>query len=182
MGKKPFTPSSAASTALLIAVLLLTSCSSESSRGEREYAIPPSLCGTPVSHAALEPLLPGGRKISSVKSGPSGFTLCRLVIDEKIAVTSLIEQAQSGTRLMNVAYLSEGMKASSVKKEGPKYIISDSLAVGHASCSNLQKEGHELFTRIRIDHGSAGAAAMEKAITEFTDAVSTSKQCTGSNG
>ncbi|MBP2051654.1 hypothetical protein J2Z21_004631 [Streptomyces griseochromogenes] len=31
------------------------------------------------------------------------------------------------------------------------------------------------------EQGAVDAAAMEKAITKFTDAVSASKQCTGSN-
>ncbi|MEV5149956.1 hypothetical protein AB0L14_37775 [Streptomyces sp. NPDC052727] len=116
-----------------------------------------------------------------MKSGPSGFTRCRLVVDRQVAVTSIIDQRQSGTRLMNVAYSTYGMRSDRIKKKAHNYIISDSLAVGHVSCSELQQEGHELFTVIRKEHGTVDATAMEKAITEFTDAVSTSRQCTASH-
>lgn len=163
---------------LLAVGLTMASCSSGTSEDKREYAIPSSLCGTAVPSSALEPLLPAGKKISFVKSGPSGFTRCRLVIDGRIAVSSIIEQWESGTTLRNVAYGTYGLASDSVKEEGSRYIISDSTAVGHASCSKLQKEGHEIFTMIRKDHGTVDATAMEKAITKFTDAVSTSKQCT----
>lgn len=151
--------------------LTLASCSSGSSEGKREYAVPSSLCGTAVPASALEPLLPAGKKITSVKSGSSGFTRCRLVVDGRVAVTSIIEQWKSGTTLRNVAYGAYGLTSDSVKKEGQKYIISDSKAVGHVPCGEPQKEDHEVFTMIRKEHGTVDATAMEKAITEFTDGV-----------
>ncbi|MEU8971531.1 hypothetical protein AB0D11_20060 [Streptomyces monashensis] len=166
---------------LLATGLTLASCSSGTSEGKRSYAIPTSLCGTALPASALEPLLPAGQKISSVKSGPSGFTRCRLLVDGRIAVTSIIEQWESGTTLTNVAYGTYGLPPDKVKKENSRYVMSDTAAVGHASCRMLQKEGHETFTMIRKEQGAVDAAAMEKAITKFTDAVSTSKQCTESN-
>ncbi|MED7828201.1 hypothetical protein [Streptomyces chiangmaiensis] len=168
--------------ALLATGLILTACSSGPSGEKREYAIPSSLCGAAISPSALELLLPAGKKTSTVKSGPSGFTRCRLVVDGRVAVSSVIEQWESGTTLRNVAYGTYGLSSASVKKEESGYIISQSTAVGHASCSKLQKEGHEVFTMIRKENGAVDTAAMEKAITEFTDAVSTSKQCTESDG
>ncbi|KOG75097.1 hypothetical protein ADK77_03335 [Streptomyces antibioticus] len=163
---------------VLAAGMALAACSSGGAEEKRDYATPSSLCGTAVSPAALEPLLPAGNKISSVKSGPSGFTRCRLVVDKQVAVTSIIDQRKSGTRLMNVAYGTYGMRSDEIKKNEHDYIVSDSQAVGHVSCSKLQKEGHELFTMIRKEHGTVDATAMEKAITEFTDAVSASRLCT----
>lgn len=167
---------------LLAAGLALAACSSGSSEEKREYTVPSSLCGTAVPSSALEPLLPSGKKISSLKSGPSGFTRCRLAVDGQVAVTSIIEQWESGTTLRNMAYGTYGLKSDSIKKEESRYIISTSTAVEHASCSKLQKEGHEVFTMIRKEHGSVETAAMEKVITEFTEAVSKSKQCTPSAG
>ncbi|MFI2206876.1 hypothetical protein ACH47Z_40435 [Streptomyces sp. NPDC020192] len=161
--------------------LTLASCSSETPEDKREYAVPSSLCGTAVPSSVLEPLLPAGKKISSVKSGPSGLTRCRLVVDGQVAVTGIIEQWESGTTLGKVAYGTYGLPSGKAKKETSNYIISDSTAVGHASCGKLQKDGHEIFTMIRKEHGTVGTAAMEKAITEFTSAVSASKQCTESS-
>ncbi|MFJ5034600.1 hypothetical protein ACIQB5_42630 [Streptomyces sp. NPDC088560] len=161
--------------------LTLASCSSGTPEEKRTYATPSSLCGTALPASALEPLLPAGKKISSVRSGPSGFTRCRLLVDGRIAVTSIIEQWESGTTLTNVAYTTYGLPSGRVKKENSRYVISDTAAVGHASCGKLQKEGHEIFTMIRKEQGGVDAAAMEKAITKFTDAVSASKQCTESN-
>ena len=57
-----------------------------------------------MSSSALEPLLPAGKKISSVRSGPAGFARCRLVVDGQVAVTSIVEQWRSGTTLGDVAY------------------------------------------------------------------------------
>ncbi|WP_189981299.1 hypothetical protein [Streptomyces capoamus] len=116
-----------------------------------------------------------------MKSGPSGFTRCRVMVDGRSAVTSIIDQWESGTSLTNVAYSTYGLTSDSVKKKGASYIVSDSKAVAHASCSKLQKEGHELFTVIRKEQGTVDGTAMEKAITAFTAAVSTSRQCTASH-
>ncbi|WKX13082.1 hypothetical protein [Streptomyces sp. NL15-2K] len=134
-----------------------------------------------MSSSSLEPLLPPGKKISPLKSGPTGFTRCRLMVDGRVAVTSIIEQWESGSTLRNLAYSTYGLRSDSVKKEGSRYIISDSTAVGHASCSKQEKKGHEIFTMIRKEHGSVDAAAMEKVITEFTSEVSKSKQCSDSD-
>ncbi|WP_208898463.1 hypothetical protein [Streptomyces incarnatus] len=123
-----------------------------------------------------------GKKISSVKSGPSGFTRCRLVVDGQVAVTSVIEQWESGTTLNNVAYSAHRLNPGSAKKEGAGYIVSGSMGVGHASCAKLQKEGHEIFTVIRKEHGTVGLSAMEEAITKFSDGVSASEQCGASHG
>ncbi|WP_143076726.1 hypothetical protein [Streptomyces sp. MUSC 14] len=73
------------------------------------------------------------------------------------------------------------MKSGKVKKENSRYVMSDTAAVGHASCGKPQKEDHETFTMIRKEQDAVGAVAMEKAITKFTDAVSASKRCTESN-
>ncbi|SED85821.1 hypothetical protein SAMN05216532_5993 [Streptomyces sp. 2231.1] len=165
----------------LLAVLAIgpavTACSSGSSPAKREYATPSSLCGTAVSSSALEPLLPGGKKISSVKSGPTGFARCRLVVDGQVAVTSIVEQWESSTTLSDVAYGTYGIKSDSVEKENTRYVVTDAQAVGRIACGRPGKDGHVVFAMIRKEHGTAGAAAMEKVITEFTDAVSTSKQC-----
>ncbi|MFH9088416.1 hypothetical protein [Streptomyces sp. NPDC017673] len=177
---RPYSPLAGAAL-VLAAGMALAACSSGGSQEKRDYAVPSSLCGTAVSPAALEPLLPAGSKITSVKSGPSGFVRCRLVVDRQVAVTSIIDQRQSGTRLMNVAYSTYGMRSDKIKKETQNYIISESLAVGHVSCGELQKEGHELFTVIRKERGTVDATAMERTITDFTDAVSTSQQCTASH-
>ena len=175
------------SRSLLVPVVVLSaagptlaSCSSGTSESKREYAVPSSLCGTPMPASALEALLPAGKKISSVKSGPSGCTRCRLVVDGRIAVTSIIEPRESGTTLRNAAYGTYALASDKVKKKGPTYIIADSQAVGLASCSKLPKEGHEIFTMIRKE-GGTDATAMEKAITRYTDAVSRSEECTESN-
>ncbi|OIK06834.1 hypothetical protein BIV23_04895 [Streptomyces monashensis] len=116
-----------------------------------------------------------------MKSGPAGFTRCRLLVDGRIAVTSIIEQWESGTTLTNVAYGTYGLPSGKVKKGNSRYVMSDATAVGHASCGKLQQEGHEIFTMIRKEQGAVDAGAMEKAITKFTDSVSAAKQCTGSN-
>ncbi|MER6064297.1 hypothetical protein ABT167_24570 [Streptomyces sp. NPDC001792] len=114
-----------------------------------------------------------------MKSGPSGLTRCRLVVDGQVAVTSIIEQWESGTTLRNVAYGTYGLTSANVKKEGPKYIVSDSKTVGHVSCSKPEKADHEVFTMIRKEHGTIDTTTMEKIITEFTDAASTAKECAG---
>jgi hypothetical protein len=132
--------------------LTLASCSSRSSEGKREYTVPSSLCGTAASASALEPLLPAGKRISSVKSGPIGLTRCRLMLDGQVVVTSVTEQWEPGTTLSDVAYTAYRLPAGSVKKESARYVVSDSVGVRHASCGKLQKEGHEIFTMIRKEH------------------------------
>ncbi|MFE5219289.1 MULTISPECIES: hypothetical protein [unclassified Streptomyces] len=155
----------------------MTNCSSGDSAAKREYAAPSSLCGTAVSSSAWEPLLPAGKKISSVRSGPAGFARCRLVVDGQVAVTSIVEQWRSGTTLGDIAYGTYGIKSGSVEKENTRYAVTDAQAVGRIACAKRGKDGHVVFGTVREEHGTAGAAAMEKVITEFTDSVSASEQC-----
>ncbi|MBJ6640655.1 hypothetical protein H4K36_27365 [Streptomyces sp. DHE7-1] len=162
---------------LVAAGLAVAGCSSGGPEAKREYAVPASLCGVALPASTLEPLLPAGKKISSVKSGPSGFTRCRLVVDGRIAVTSIIEQRAAETTLSGVAYSTYGM-SDTVEREG-KYVISDAQAVGHASCDKPRKADHETFTMVRADAEDVGKATMEKVISKFTDAVSASKRCAG---
>ncbi|MFF8401794.1 hypothetical protein ACF1AB_17410 [Streptomyces sp. NPDC014846] len=152
----------------------MTNCSSGDSPAKREYAALSSLCGTAVSSSALEPLLPTGKKISSVRSGPAGFARCRLVVDGQVAVTSIAEQWRSGTTLSDGTY---GIKSGGVEKENTRYAVTDAQAVGRIACAKRGGDGHVVFAMVREEHGTAGAAAMEKVITEFTDSVSASEQC-----
>ncbi|MBV2353575.1 hypothetical protein KUM39_04245 [Streptomyces sp. J2-1] len=172
-----------ATTAAVLAVgLTTTSCSSQEKPKKREYAVPSSLCGTPVSPGALEPLLPGGDKLTSAKSGPLGFTLCHVMIDGKIAVTGIVEQRDSDTTLHDVAYGTYNLSAKSIRKELPDYVIAESSAVGHVPCRAMEKEGHAVFTMIRKEDGTVDTAALQKAITEYTEATSASKWCTRPSG
>ncbi|MFF0854655.1 hypothetical protein ACFYVM_26925 [Streptomyces sp. NPDC003280] len=163
---------------LLAAGLAVTSCSSGGQEAEREYTVPASLCGTALPASTLEPLLPAGKKISPAKTGSPGFTRCRVVVDGRVAVTSIIERRESGTTLRNVAYGTYGMGSGSVTK-GTRYVVSDAQAVGHVACGSPQKEDHETFAMLRAEDVDAGKAAMEKAITDLAGAVAATKGCTG---
>ncbi|MGW5369716.1 hypothetical protein ACWER6_32450 [Streptomyces sp. NPDC004009] len=164
--------------ALLSAGLAVVSCSSGGQEAKREYTAPASLCGTALPVSALEPLLPAGKKISSVKTGSSGFTRCRLVVDGRVAVTSIIERRESGTTLRTVAYGTYGMGSGSVTK-GTRYVVSDAQAVAQVACGSPQKEDHETFAMLRAEDVDPGKAAMEKAITDLAEAVAASKGCSG---
>ncbi|MGW0287011.1 hypothetical protein ACWDXT_28400 [Streptomyces sp. NPDC003236] len=162
--------------------LALTACSSDASSAKREYAVPSSLCGTAVPSSALEPLLPAGKKISSRQSGSQGYARCQVSVDGELVLSSVIERWKPRTTLSNVAFGTYGLTSSDVKKEGPRFVISDSAAVGHVNCTPRRKDGAEVFAVLRKHGDPAGAASMEKAVTEFTDAASTSKGCTELNG
>ncbi|MGX4690413.1 hypothetical protein [Streptomyces sp. JNUCC 63] len=163
---------------LLAAGMVLTACSSGSSQDKREYGIPSSLCGTAVSSSALEPLLPPGKKLWPMKGGITGYARCQLLVDRKLAVDSIIQRSSPGTTLTKIAYGEHHLRPADVKKKKEQYIISDSAAVGHVRCSKKRKDGAEVFTVISKEQGSVGVAVMEKVITEFTDAASTSELCT----
>lgn len=163
---------------ILTVALVLTACSSGETSAKREYAVPSSLCGTKISPSALEPLLPGGKKISSQESGSPGNRRCRVSIDGQVVISSLIERWKPGTTLESVAFGPYGLTPSGAKKEEQRYIISDSAAVGHTDCHPQRKDGAQVFTVIRKEQGQAETKALEGAIIEFTDAVSTSKNCT----
>lgn len=175
---RPRTRSPMARTvSLLAAGLTLAGCSSGTTDGRREYAVPPSLCGNHLPASALAPLLPAGKKISSVKTGSPGFIRCRLVVDERVVVTSIVERRDSSTTLSDVAYGTYGLGPDSVEKQG-KYVVSDAQGVGRVDCGGPRKEDHETFTMIRAEDVEAGTPAMVKAITALTAAASTAKACT----
>ncbi|MEU9445001.1 hypothetical protein AB0D42_29830 [Streptomyces sp. NPDC048304] len=161
--------------------LALTSCSSGTSGKKREYAVPSSMCGTSMPPSALEPLLPAGKTISARRSGSPGYARCQVSVDGKVVLSSIIERWSPRTTLTKVAFGTYGITAHSVHKEDERYIVADSAAVGHVECAAKRKDGAEVFTVIRTHHGSVDTAAMEKAISEFTDAAATSKECTELN-
>ncbi|MFB7505862.1 hypothetical protein [Streptomyces broussonetiae] len=161
--------------------LALASCSSGTSEDKRDYSVPSSLCGTAMSTSALKPLLPAGKKISSRQSGSTGYVRCQVSVDGQVVLSSIIERWKPKTTLTDVAFGTYGLTSDNVKKKKENYIVADTTAVGHVTCRAKRKDGAEVFTVIRKEHGSVDVAAMEEAITKFTDAVSTSKQCTESN-
>ncbi|MFF2203887.1 hypothetical protein [Streptomyces sp. NPDC058145] len=158
--------------------LAMTACSPGASSAKREYAVPSSLCGTPVPASALEPLLPAGKKISSRKSGSPGYARCQVSVDGQLVLSSIIERWQPRTTLSNVAFGTYGLTAASIKMEAQRFIVSESAAVERVDCNPKRKDAAEVFTVIRKHHDSVDAAAMEKAIAEFADAASTSAECT----
>lgn len=75
-------------------------------RGSR----PKDLCGTKVSSAALEPVLPPGKKISAQPTSAVGVQRCRVQVDGKTVLSASTEKRAAGASARDVAMSAIGVE------------------------------------------------------------------------
>ncbi|MFG2593560.1 hypothetical protein [Streptomyces sp. NPDC048438] len=165
---------SAISAALTVS---LVSCSEGA---EQKYNVPTSLCGTSMPAGLLSPVLPGGEEVLEKSESPAdGVERCQVLVDNKIALVASQEWWNDRPNLTDIAQGQAYVELDNFSDDG-RYIYSKRGAVGKVECAEPIRPGNELFAVVQVpEPGTANENAVKKIITEFTKALSSSKQCTG---
>ncbi|MFF7205928.1 hypothetical protein [Streptomyces sp. NPDC008141] len=156
----------------------ITACSTASNGETKEYKVPSSLCGTPVSGELLSPFLPPGGSVSSKTDGAAaaGIKRCEITVDEKPALTATTEWREKGERPSDVALDHQRVDMTDHESTGT-YLFSGTGAVGRVDgCKNPAFKG-DLFTVVETHVDSDDKAAMKKLITAYTEATRNTDNC-----
>jgi hypothetical protein len=163
--------------ALAVAVgTAVAGCSSSSDGPGREYAVPAKVCGVPVPGSALEPLLPGGKKLVSESSGSNGLRTCKLSVDGKLAVTARVERWEHGTSFQKVLAATPGLGGKQGPASGDTAVASGSTGLAKVACPGSAPDGEEVFATFRAEN-SPGEPAMSKAVTAYAAKAGTATNC-----
>ncbi|MFG2605092.1 hypothetical protein ACGFT2_16335 [Streptomyces sp. NPDC048514] len=164
------------STACLLgAALLVGLTASCSSSPTRAYAVPGDVCGTKVTKAVLEPLLPPGKEISARPTSAVGVKRCRLVVDEKIVFSSSVEKHGAGTTARDVALSAYGVEPNDASADGGYVVYSRTGAVGLVKCPARSSE-NSVWATVRTERG-VEQSDMRRYIEAYAKALSESGGC-----
>ncbi|MET9670742.1 hypothetical protein ABZY19_36225 [Streptomyces sp. NPDC006475] len=169
---------SLAALALITLAGGVTACSTASSGESKEYKVPSTLCGTPVSGELLSPFLPSGGSVSSKTEGTAGTGIkrCEITVDEKPALTAATEWREKGERPSDVALDHKRVDMTDYESTGT-YLFSGTGAVGRVDgCNNPSFKG-DLFTVIETQVDSDDKVAMKKLITAYNEATRNTGDC-----
>ncbi|MER5480070.1 hypothetical protein ABT026_24325 [Streptomyces sp. NPDC002734] len=148
--------------------------------GEREYAVPKSLCGVEVPADELAPFLPAGKKIEVKERDAtdelSWKTGCMVFVDGKDVLATTVEWNEPDTRTGDFAG-GVTLKHPDHSTGDGHFLWSDREGFGRTGCT-APDDGDRLFTAVRA-YGSEhrDADAMKRIIDAFTKAVEKSDAC-----
>lgn len=123
---------------------------------------------------------PRGEEVLEKSESPAdGVERCQVLVDNKIALVASQEWWNDRPNLTDIAQGQAYVELDNFSDDG-RYIYSKRGAVGKVECAEPIRPGNELFAVVQVpEPGTANENAVKKIITEFTKALSSSKQCTG---
>ncbi|MFI6086099.1 hypothetical protein ACIBBB_35095 [Streptomyces sp. NPDC051217] len=159
-------------------VLLASACSEPA----EEYEVPQALCGVEVPGDVLDPLLPGGGKVSERSKTASGVKRCYVSVDDKVALSTSIEWYEADTPVAEIAEKTIGADPGDRVTGDKRYSYSGKGGAGLIRCedsSTIDKDvDGDLYTTVRVGgDDSAEPAAVLKAIEAYTDAAPAAGEC-----
>ncbi|MCX5086530.1 hypothetical protein ACWCRC_28095 [Streptomyces sp. NPDC001940] len=166
----------ACAAALSAALLVASASACASPAPEHAYATPEDLCGTKVSAASLEPLLPPGKTIAARPASAVGVERCRLLVDGKVVFSSSVEKRAAGASAPDVAESAIGVGPTDTRTgtgDG-RFIYSKAGAVGRVECSG--RPDSSLWVTARTTR-PATAADMLKLVKEYANSAAGSGVC-----
>ncbi|MFK0169146.1 hypothetical protein ACIQU5_10105 [Streptomyces sp. NPDC090306] len=156
--------------------LITTACSSNSDEAEKEYTVPSAWCGYRVPAKTMEPLLPGGKKITTKTDDAQGLLRCDVLVDgEKVLYLGAERRAASTALSAGNAMLGP---VSKLTASDDHYAGSDKAAVQLVPCPVERKDGQEVFAIVNAWEGSGDEADVKKAVTTYARAAADSTICT----
>jgi hypothetical protein len=145
---------------------------------ERDYAVPRSLCGIPVEVADLAPFLPSGKSITFSASDKSGIKRCKVVVDEKVVLSTLQVWLEEGR---TTKYLASGLSFETVdhSADNGRFWYGGNEAYGKTrNCVDV-KYKQELYTGFQAGGSEhEDSDAMKRIILSYTREVERSAECT----
>ena len=162
--------------ALGAALLLVVSASCSSPSPKREYALPKDLCGTQISSATLEPVLPPGQKISAQPTSAVGVQRCRLQVDGKTVLSVSTEKRAAGASARDVAMTALGVDPSDTGADNRQLIYSKTGAVNKVECPASASSDSSLWVTARASHASA-SSDMRRLVEQYAATIAKTDAC-----
>jgi hypothetical protein len=163
--------------AVLISVgLTATACSSGADEAKKEYTVPSSWCGHHIPASTMEPLLPGGKKLTTKSDDAQGRLRCIVFVDAKEVLYVGADRRASSTALgAGNGMLGPDSKLSATEDD---YAGSDATAVQLVPCPKDRKDGQEVFAIVNAWEGSQNEADVKKAVKTYAVSAAKTKICT----
>lgn len=159
-------------------LVTLTAVSGCGEGREREYAVPRSLCGTPVVASDLARFLPPGKEISVSGSDRSDMKRCEVFVDDVLIVTTMQVWLEEGWTTRRLA---SGLSFEEINHsaEGGRFWYGGNEAYGKTrSCVDV-KHKQKLYTAFQAGGSDyEDADAMNRIILAYTREVERSAECT----
>ncbi|MCP3770352.1 MULTISPECIES: hypothetical protein [Streptomyces] len=175
---KNATPRALAISPILTALMFLTmaaGCSNE--KNDRDYAVPDSLCGTPVSAKELTPFLPGGKQIKVSEEFHSGTKVCNVVVDRTLILTATQAWVAEGR---TTAYFASGQTLKKIEHsiESGRFRFSGNEGFGKTRNCMDRRYKQELYVALQAQGSEhSDPNAMKRLITSYADRVEDSAAC-----
>ena len=104
----------------MLLVVVTASCTSSSPT--REHALPKDRCGTKISSAALEPVVPPGKKTSAQPTSAVGVQRCQLQVDGETVLSVSTEKRAAGASARDVAMSAIGVEPTDASADNGQVI------------------------------------------------------------
>ncbi|MEV6513697.1 hypothetical protein [Streptomyces sp. NPDC051642] len=138
--------------------------------------MPKDLCGTRISSAALEPVLPPGKKISAQPTSAVGVQRCRLQVDGKTVFSISIEKRAASASARDVAMSAVGVDPNDTSADNGQLIYSKTGAVNKVACPASASSDSSLWVTARATHASA-ASDLRRLVEQYAATVAKTDAC-----
>lgn len=162
----------------MTSVLLFTIAGCSDTKESREYTIPETLCGVPITPEKFDALFPPGKEIKVTKKNYSTTETCNIAVDKTSFATTTQAWLEEGR---GTAFFASSLSLDPPKKatQGDRYRYSDREGFGKAQgCTDSQYK-QELYTAVQIwNKKYKDTNAMKDLIITFTEKVEETDGCT----
>ncbi|MEV6963075.1 hypothetical protein AB0M97_28720 [Streptomyces sp. NPDC051207] len=162
-----------------LACVIALACAISGCAGEeeRDYAIPRELCGYSFTPDDLAGFLPPGKEIAVRRDVHSVTTVCEVVIDRKLILTTTT--TWRGADDSTESFARRALKVPKHSADGGRFRYSDFEAFGKTRKCVAPEGGRVLYTAVQaVGSKQRDADAMKRLITSFTAEVEASRECT----
>ncbi|WP_216355935.1 hypothetical protein [Streptomyces sp. MP131-18] len=139
-----------ATTALLAVSSMVTGCGGS---GEREYALPETLCGVDMAEELYEPLFPPGSELDVAQSferfDSQPTRWCRVLVDEEIVLNA---DAAGGDGFEDAGTESRGLDMADAESVSGEFeaVVWPGVAMATAACAVPGPGGHNYIDQLTL--------------------------------
>jgi hypothetical protein len=164
--------------ALLSVCLAATACSSSEDGAKKDYAIPSSWCGYHIPAQTIEPLLPGGKRLTAKADNTQGRAQCNVYVDGKRVLFTIATRLADDSAYAAGTFLYGPTAKFSAAPSDDQYAVYRYAAVQLVPCPKERKDGQKIYASVYTRSSSAGEAALKKAVRAYAPEVAKTKICT----
>ncbi|MFB7089985.1 hypothetical protein [Streptomyces sp. NPDC056296] len=159
-----------------IALTATTGCSGE--KKEHDYAVPESLCGTPVNADEIIPFLPAGENVEVKEETHYTTEICKVIVDDVLILTATQAWVAQGK---STPYFAAGQTLETPRRSTDSSRILFSGKEGFGKTHNCvdSKQKQELYVALQFQGSKhSDPEAIKRLVTSYKVEVENSPACT----